>query len=76
MLCGEVKDHLVGCMLESRKKNFRNYQNVRIILCIWMDKIFNMSSQRVITIPSQITFSVVSHTQELDSAYPPGGSDL
>lgn len=58
------------------KAIFSNYQNVRIILCIWMDKIFNTSSQRINTIPSQITFFLASHTQELDSEYSPGDSDL
>lgn len=41
-----------------------------------MDKIFNMASERINTKPSQITSSPASHTQELDSAYSPGGSGL
>lgn len=41
-----------------------------------MDNIFNVSSQRINTIPSLITFFLASHAQELDSAYSPEGSDV
>lgn len=55
-----------------------NYQKVMIILCICVDKILNTSSEKISTIPSQVTFSLKGNIKELENACSPssGGSDL